>query len=51
MTDFVISGATLDNSSAILVGETAYEESKSVYESLKKGEAVAKIVNNKYVIA
>ena len=51
MTDFVASGATLDNSSAILVGETAYEESKSVYESLKKGEAVAKIVNNKYVIA
>ena len=50
-TDYVAAGAALDNSSALLVGETAYEESKSVYNSLEKGSAVAKIVNNKYVIA
>ena len=30
-TDFIAAGATLDDSSAILVGETAYEESKTVY--------------------
>lgn len=51
VTDFVAAGETLDNSSAILVGETDYEESKTVYASLEKGTAVAKIVNNKYVIA
>lgn len=51
-TDFVTSGETLDASiTAIIIGETAYEESKTVYQSLKMGEAVAKIVNNKYVIA
>ena len=50
-TDFVAAGAELDNSSAILVGETEYEESKNVYESLEKGSAIAKIVNNKYVVA
>ena len=50
-TDFVTGGAELDNSSAILVGETAYEESQEVYKTLKTGEAVAKIVNNKYVVA
>ena len=50
-TDFTVSGAELESSSAILVGETAYEESKSVYTSLKQGSAIAKIVNNKYVIA
>ena len=50
-TDFVTAGGTLDDSSAILVGETVYPESIAVYESLSKGEAVAKIVNNKYVLA
>lgn len=50
-TDFVAQGEKLDNSAAILVGETAYEESKSVYESLEEGTAVAKIINNKYVVA
>ena len=50
-TDFVAAGTELDNSSAILVGETEYEESKNVYESLEKGSAIAKIVNNKYVVA
>ena len=50
-TDFVAAGAERDDSSAIIVGQTKYPESKSIYDSLKKGEAVAKIVNNKYVIA
>ena len=50
-TDFVAAGTTLDDSSAILVGETEYAESKAVYESLKRDTAVAQIVNNKYVIA
>ena len=50
-TDFVASGSTLDNSAAILVGNTAYPESQDTMKSLKKGQAVAKIVNNKYVIA
>ncbi|MBR0449786.1 MAG: hypothetical protein IIX30_03115, partial [Clostridia bacterium] len=50
-TDFVAQGEKLDESAAILVGETAYEESKSVYESLEEGTAVAKIINNKYVVA
>ena len=50
-TDFVAAGASLDDSSAILVGETAYEESKNVYKSLGKGEAIATLVGNKYVIA
>ena len=50
-TDFVAQGEKLDDSAAILVGETAYEESKSVYESLEEGTAVAKIINNKYVVA
>lgn len=50
-TDFVAQGEKLDDSAAILVGETAYEESKSVYESLEDGTAVAKIINNKYVVA
>ena len=50
-TDFIAAGTEINNSSAILVGETAYEESKAVYATLKKGAAVAKIVNNKYVIA
>lgn len=51
VTDFVQAGEKLDNSAAILIGETAYEESEEVYKSLKKGTAVAKIVNNKYVFA
>ena len=50
-TDFTAVGTEVDNSPAILVGETSYAESKSVYETLKRGAAVAKIINNKYVIA
>ncbi len=51
MTDFVVAGSKLDNSPAILIGNTEYEESKTVYSALKQYTAVAKIVNNKYVIA
>ena len=50
-TAFVSDDGTLDQSPAILVGNTAYTESKTVYDSLKDGEAVAKVVNGKYVIA
>ena len=50
-TDFVAADSEIDDSPAILVGETAYEESKSAYESLVTGAGVAKIINNKYVIA
>ena len=50
-TDFVAAGATLDDSSAILVGKTDYAETKTVYDSLEKGQAVATVVNNKYVVA
>ena len=50
-TTFVSADGTLDPSPAILVGETAYAESKSLYESLKDGEAAAKVINGKYVIA
>ena len=51
LTDYTANGATFDDSSAILVGKTEYAESKSIYNSLKEGQAVAKLVNNKYVIA
>ncbi len=42
--------ATLDGP-AILVGETAFEESKEVYKALQKNQAKAVILGNKYVIA
>ena len=50
-TDFVAAGGALDDSSAILVGKTKHAESQTIYDSLKEGAAIAKIVNNKYVIA
>ena len=50
-TDFVASGGTLDNSAAVLFGETDYPESKQAYEELKSHQAIAKIIGNKYVIA
>ena len=43
--------ATIYESPAILIGETAYEESKTVYKSLKANQAKAQILGNKYVIA
>lgn len=36
---------------AILIGSTSYKESQDTIASLEKGQAVAKFVNNKYVIA
>ncbi|MBQ2385200.1 MAG: hypothetical protein II292_03235, partial [Clostridia bacterium] len=36
---------------AILVGETKFEESATLYATLKSGEAAAKFINGKYVIA
>ena len=42
--------ATLDGP-AILVGETAFEESKEVYKALQKNQAKAVLLGNKYVIA
>ena len=43
--------AIIYESPAILIGETAYEESKTVYKSLKANQAKAQILGNKYVIA
>ena len=51
LTDFVAEGTALDDSAAILIGKTNYPESQSVYATLKEGQAIAKVVNNKYVIA
>lgn len=42
--------ATLDGP-AILIGETALEESKEVYKTLQKNQAKAVLLGNKYVIA
>ena len=50
-TDFVGVGKELYDGPAILIGETAYQESKDVYKTLKDNQAVAKRVGNKYVIA
>lgn len=36
---------------AILIGETSYTESKNIYGTLKKNQAKAEIVGNKYVLA
>lgn len=50
-TDFVASGAELDDGPAILIGQTDYPESKAVYQKLKDGQAKAVISGNKFVIA
>ena len=50
-TDFVAKGQELYSGPAILVGETAYQESKDVYKTLKDNQAISKLVGNKYVIA
>ena len=50
-TDFVGVSQNLYDGPAILVGETAYQESKDVYKTLKDNQAIAKLVGNKYVIA
>ena len=36
---------------AILIGETKFEESEALYATLRSGEAAAKFINGKYVIA
>ena len=50
-TDFVASGAEKYNGPAILIGETDYAESKTVYQKLGNGQATGTISGNKYVIA
>ena len=51
-TDFVGIGETLDTEGpAILIGRTAYPESKQVYDKLKHGEFRMELIGNKFVIA
>lgn len=47
-TDFDEASATAP---AIIIGQTSIPESVTVYETLKTGEAVAKCINGKYVLA
>ena len=47
-TDFDVENA---DKAAILVGNTSFAESAEVYSKLKTGEATAKFVNGKYVLA
>ena len=49
-TDFVANGASKPNGPAILVGDTSYSESKTVYATLKDNEAKAVIKGDKYVL-
>ena len=49
-TDFVANGASKPQGPAILVGDTSYSESKTVYATLKDNEAKAVIKGNKYVL-
>ena len=49
-TDFVASGEELDDSPAILIGDTNYAETKAAYKTLKEGQAKAVISGNKYVL-
>ena len=50
VTDFVANGASKPQGPAILVGDTSYSESKTVYATLKDNEAKAVIKGNKYVL-
>ena len=50
-TDFVAAGEELYDGPAILIGETAYEESKAAYKKLGNDQSIAKVSGNKYVIA
>ena len=50
-TDFVAAGEELYDGPAILIGETAYEESKAAYRKLGNDQSIAKVSGNKYVIA
>ena len=50
-TDFVAADEELYDGPAILIGETAYEESKAAYRKLGNDQSIAKVSGNKYVIA
>jgi hypothetical protein len=50
-TDFVTEGEELYNGPAILIGETAYAESKAAYKKLANDQSTATLSGNKYVIA
>ncbi|MBO7303494.1 MAG: hypothetical protein J6U68_04850, partial [Clostridia bacterium] len=50
-TDYVADGGTLYDGPAILIGETAYDESKSAYATIGNDQAFAKVDGNKYVIS
>jgi hypothetical protein len=43
--------ASIAGAPAILIGETKFEESASLYATLRSGEAAAKFINGKYVVA
>ena len=49
-TDFTAKGAEKYNGPAILIGDTNYPETETVKKTLKDGQAIAKLVGNKFVI-
>ncbi len=49
-TDFTPMGGEKYDGPAILVGDTNYEETATVKKTLKDGQAIAKLVGNKFVI-
>ena len=49
-TDFTAKGAEKYDGPAILVGDTNYPETETVKKGLKDGQAIAKLVGNKFVI-
>ena len=50
-TDFVAANEEKYNGPAILVGDTNYEESKTLQASIKNNEYAAELIGNKYVIS
>lgn len=50
-TDFVAANEERYDGPAILVGDTDYEESKTLRESIKNNEYAAELIGNKYVIS
>ena len=49
-TDFTPKGEEKSDGPAILVGDTNYPETETVKKTLKDGQAIAKLVGNKFVI-
>ena len=49
--DFLMPGASLDDSIEILVGKTDYDESRQVFAELAYGDYAVKAVGNKIVVA